>query len=91
MLILAPGAQRPDLTAFQRLVADARLALQFRGGHELLDAFGAHRVAEVRIPELGGTDALLLFLDPPTYFERQANSPLQVLVADRRLRSGTAA
>jgi hypothetical protein len=36
----------------------------------------------VGVAELGGADALLLLLYPPTGLEREPNSPLEILVGD---------
>src|SRR5437870_2454420 len=44
VLFLATRAERPNLAAFQRLVANAALALQFRRGNELLNALGSQGV-----------------------------------------------
>jgi hypothetical protein len=49
MFLLTTRAQCPNLAAFQRFVTNAALALQFRGGNKLLNAFGANRVAEVGV------------------------------------------
>ena len=62
------------------------LALQLRGGDELLDAVLADAVAELRVAELGAADALLLLLDPPAALQRQPDRPLEVLVGDRLAR-----
>jgi hypothetical protein len=88
MLVLSAGRERPDLPGLKRLVADAALALQLRSRDEFLDAFGAQRVAEMRVAELGGADALLLFLDAAAHFQRQPHGPFQVFVADFGILAG---
>ena len=83
MLFLAARAQRPNLTAFQRLVTNTALALKLRSGHELLNTFGPHRVAEVGVAELGRTNAFLLLLDAATHLQCQPHSPFEVFIADQ--------
>ena len=77
-----PEADRPDLACWQRVGADAVLAPQFWGGHEFLDPVQTHRVAEVRVAELGRSDALLLFLHTTTDFKGETYRPFQVVVRD---------
>ena len=73
-------AQRPDLTAFQRLVANAILTLQFGGGHKLFNAFDTNRVAEMGVAKLGCANTLLLFLDTAPNLQSQPYCPFEVLI-----------
>src|SRR3989338_8353766 len=75
MLVLAAGRERPDLPGFERFVADPPLALQFRCRDEFLHTLRTERVAEVGVAELGGADALLLFLDAAANLPREAHGP----------------
>ena len=86
-LVLPAGADRPDLTGGQGIAADMVFALQFGRDDELLNAVLAHRVAELRVAELGGPDPLLLFLDPAAAFQGQPDGPFQVFVGDRIVRA----
>jgi len=60
--------------------------LQFGRDDELLDAVLAQRVAELRVPKLGGADPLLLFLDPAAALQRQPDGPFEVRLGNRVFR-----
>ncbi len=87
VLLPTAGADGPYLPRLQRVAADAVVALELRCGDELLDAVGAHDVAEMGVPKLGGTDPLLLLLDAPPDLHGDADGPFQVFVGDRDIRA----
>src|ERR1022692_5077992 len=70
----------PYTTLFRS--ANAVLAVKLGRGHKLLHPVIAHRVAELGITKLGGTDALLLFLDPSAALQCDPQRPLQHLVGN---------
>jgi hypothetical protein len=49
-------------------------------GYEPFDVVLPDAVGEVCVSELGGPNALLLLLDPPSGFEGQPDGPVEVLV-----------
>src|SRR5262249_52740703 len=80
VFIGATGGNRPTLARWQRIAADAALAVQFRGDDKCLVTFRAEMVAEVRVAELGRTDPFLLFLHTPPTFQGKADRPFQVFI-----------
>ena len=53
VLVCSARGNRPDLTGWKWVAANAVLAVQLGGNDELLDAFLAQMVAEVRVAKLG--------------------------------------
>jgi len=49
---------------------------------EVLNALLAHPIAELRVPELGAPDPLLLLLHPAPALECESHGPLEVFVGD---------
>jgi hypothetical protein len=62
------------------------LSLYSSGVGTLFNPVIAHRVAELGVTKLSGTDALLLFLYPPAALHRDPQRPLQHFVGDWSIR-----
>ena len=75
MFLAITRRNAPHLSWLQGIVADTILALQFRCGNEFLNAVIAYDIAEMGIPEFGGSDAFLLFFYAPASLQCDSDSP----------------
>lgn len=88
MFLATAGANGPNLARFQRIAANTVFTVQLGSGNKFFHPVLPHDIAEMGIAEFSRPDPLLLFLDPPTAFQGNANGPFQVFIGNFLLAIG---